>query len=87
MSKPVTRTGACSRYSKQRSVTVAAISAPSPAVRGASWAITSRPVRRTEASRVAESSGASERRSITSMLMPSSAAAVAASRAVLTIAP
>src|SRR3954447_16110169 len=87
MSKPVTRTTACSRYSKQRSVTPAASSAPGPPNPGASWATTARPVLRTDAASVAQSTGESERRSTTSMDTPSSRAASAASRATWTRPP
>src|SRR5664279_4190683 len=58
----------------------AAISAPMPRNVEASWAMTSRPVLSTEVARASRSSGDSERRSMTSIDLPSSAAAAAASR-------
>ena len=54
---------------------------------GASCTTTHRPVLRTEAKIVAESSGDSDRRSMTSIDLPSARAAAAASTHVLTIGP
>ena len=58
-----------------------------PAVTGASCTTTHRPVLRTEPKIVSVSSGDSERRSMTSIDGPSSAAATAASTQVCTIGP
>ncbi|CAB5008495.1 unannotated protein [freshwater metagenome] len=60
---------------------MAATSAPAPPVLGASCAITSRPVRRTDSRIVSESSGFTPRGSITSTLIPSAASCSAASSA------
>src|SRR5665648_144894 len=65
----------------------AAISDPMPRNVEASWATTSRPVFSTEVARASRSNGDSERRSMTSIDLPSSAAAAAASRHTLTMGP
>jgi hypothetical protein len=69
------------------SARIAAISAPTPAVRAASCTTTARPVFFTEARSVASSSGLSERRSITSADVPCSASASAAARQLCTVLP
>jgi len=61
---PTRMTGA-SRSSKPSSPIVAAISAPAPKARTASWTTTARCVRAIDARTVALSQGCSERRSIT----------------------
>ena len=58
-----------------------------PRLTCASWTTTARPVRRTESSTGAMSSGESVRRSITSSDRPSPAAASAAFMAVFTVGP
>src|SRR5690554_2562616 len=65
----------------------AAISAPKPAVLGASCTITQRPVLLTDSAMVAKSSGRRVATSMTSALMPSLASLSAASRASFTCAP
>src|SRR6202453_1892876 len=87
VAKPPTRRTGASRWKKQRSEMRAAISAPRPPNTLASWATTSRPVLRTEASIVSKSTGESERRSMTSMDVPSSWAMRAAWSAVATMGP
>jgi hypothetical protein len=65
----------------------AAISAPIPSVRGASWTITARPASRTRSTIVSTSSGTSERRSIAQHRTPSRSSMSAASSVTATIAP
>lgn len=87
MSSPDTRSTGAAREWKARSETRAAISAPTPAKPWASVTTTQRPVRRTEESTVSSSNGTIERTSTTSHEIPSSAAAVAVSRATGTDGP
>src|SRR5690606_20671221 len=87
LSHPVTRrTGATNEYRKC-SAMIAAISAPKPAVRGASWTITARPVFETEAVTASASNGTRLRTSITSAETPSSASRSAAFLVSSIIAP
>src|SRR5690606_1254663 len=87
LSQPVTRfTGDSSEY-RQRSAISAATSAPKPAVRGASWTITIRPVLSTDPVSVSASSGTRLRRSTTSTETPSSSRTSAALRTSVSIAP
>src|SRR5262249_5316870 len=86
VSKPVTRSMGASRCAIARSQ-IAAMSSPAkPQVRGASCAITQRPVFFTDAMMVSMSYGTMVRKSSTSTSMPFSCALSAASSAVWTIA-
>src|SRR5581483_7720391 len=84
--RPTRSTGA-SRSQKHSRAARAASSAPKPPVMFASWAMTSRDVRATDAATASKSSGASQRRSITSTSIPSSARTSAAVTASIAVRP
>lgn len=87
MSKPVTLSTGFLSEVKRFSWIVAAISAPVPMWRGASWTITARPVFWTDAMMVSLSNGEMLRMSTISHEIPSLAASAAASRHSRTMAP
>jgi hypothetical protein len=87
VSNPVTRATGASRWSKASSTIRATISAPNPAVSGASCTTTARPVSRTAVAIASMSSGTSVRTSTTLTSVPRSDAACAAASARGIMAP